>query len=204
MSDIDGCGLLPLPLVDGRDLEAPRRQALRPGEPFADRSGHPYLLPRYFYEVDSWQTALHTEVAEHFTLAELMGVDVRESAAVRKFPRHVPCTITLLAAHLELFRKAVGTFVYVAANGGYRSPAHGLVDHASTHCWGTAANVFKIGDEYLDEPERIERFAKIAARVVPGFWIRPFGQDKGYLDDHLHLDIGYVRLTPRGRDDAVV
>ena len=28
------------------------------------------MVPKYFYEVDSWQTALHTQVTEHFALSE--------------------------------------------------------------------------------------------------------------------------------------
>jgi hypothetical protein len=194
-------GLLPLPVVDACTLDETRRALLRPGQPFADRHGRVHRLPRWFYQVDSWQTALTTQVSEHFTLSELITLDVREAQRLRVFPRYVPCAITLLAAHLELFRQAAGTFVYVAANGGYRSPSHGLTDHASPHCWGTAANVYRIGDDFLDSQERIERFAKVVARVLPAVWTRPYGSDRGFADDHLHLDIGYARLTPRGLDD---
>lgn len=200
----DPTGLLPLPLVDARDLDATRRATLRPGEPFHDRDGRPRQLPKYFYQVDSWLTARDTRVTEHFTLSEFMGVDVREARSMRLFPRYVPCGVVLLASYLELFRQAVGTYVYVASNGGYRSPAHGLVDYASPHCWGTAANVYRIGDDRLDSEERIARYAGIAARVSPAFWIRPYGHEKGHADDHLHLDVGYAALTPRGRDDYVV
>ena len=49
--------------------------------------------------------------------------------------------------------------------------------------------------------EMIERVARVAARVLPAVWIRPYGHDRGFADDHLHLDIGYVRLTPRGHDE---
>jgi len=197
-------GALPIPIVDGCALDETRRALLRPGEPYADREGRVHRLPRWFYRVDSWQVALDTRVAEHFTLSELMTVDVREAQALRAFPRYVPCAITLLAAHLEVLRQSVGTLVFVAANGGYRSPAHRLTDHASTHCWGTAANIYRIGDEYLTDRGRIERFARVAARVLPGVWTRPYGADQGFADDHLHLDIGYARLTPRGCDDDPV
>lgn len=197
-------GLLPLPVIDARELDATRRATLRPGEPFHDRDGCARQLPKYFYEVDSWQTAVGTQITEHFRLSEFMGVDVREARSVRLFPRYVPCAVTLLAAHLELFRREVGTLVYIASNGGYRSPSHGLVDYASPHCWGTAANVYRIGDDLLDTQDRIERWAKVAARVSASLWIRPYGHDKGFADDHLHLDIGYAVLTPRGRDEYVV
>lgn len=197
-------GMLPLPVVDARSLDATRRATLRPGEPFHDRDGCARQLPKWFYRVDSWQQALDTRVTEHFTLSEFMGVDVREARSVRLFPRYVPCAVTLLAGHLEIFRAAVGTYVFIASNGGYRSPAHGLVDYASPHCWGTAANVYRIGDDWLDTRETIEKYAKVAARVSPGLWIRPYGPAKGQADDHLHLDVGYAVLTPRNRDDYVV
>jgi hypothetical protein len=187
--------------VDACTLDETRRALLRPDQPCADREGRVHRLPRWFYRVDSWQIALKTQVTEHFALSELMTLDVREAQGLRVFPRYVPCAVTLLSAHLEVFRQAVGTLVYVAANGGYRSPSHALSDHASPHCWGTAANVYRIGDEYLDSQERIERYAKVVARVLPAVWTRPYGSDKGFADDHLHLDIGYARLTPRGCDD---
>lgn len=194
-------GLLPLPIVDAQQLDDARRAALRPGEAFADRDGCLPPLPRFFYRVDSWDTARRTSVAEHFTLHEFLNVDVREAPALREFPRHVPLAVTLLAAHLELLRQATGTFVHLAANGGYRSPAHRLTDHASPHCWGTAANIYRIGDQYLDTQESIERFAQVAARVTPAIWVRPYGHEKGFSDDHLHLDIGYPRLGPRDHDE---
>ena len=111
-------GLLPLPLVDAAELDEEHRQVLRPDEWLEDRDGIAHQLPRWFYEVDSWDTATKMRVTEHFTLHEFMGVDVREAQAVRVFPRYVPTAVTLLAAHLELLRQAVGTYVWIAANGG--------------------------------------------------------------------------------------
>lgn len=190
--------MLPLPLVDALELEPEVRGALRPGEALEERDGAVHRLPRWFYQIDSWSTACDTRLAEHFTLNEFIEVDVREAEPFRHFPRYVPLAITALAAHLELLRQAVGTVVRVAANGGYRSPTHRLVDYASPHCWGTAANIYKIGDEYLDSQEKIEKYAGITRRVAPALWIRPYGPDKGFADDHLHVDIGYARLAPRG------
>lgn len=187
---------LPLPLVHADDLSPEVRQVLRPGEAMRDRSGAARVLPSSFLRVDSWNVAMETQLTPHFRLSELIGVDVREAPLVRSFPRYVPCAIVLLAAGLELFRLEVGTYVYVAANGGYRSPGHALSRHASRHCWGTAANIYRIGDTYLDTREEIERYAAIARRAIPGVWVRPWGPEEGEADDHLHLDIGYTVFDP--------
>ncbi|MBC5785377.1 hypothetical protein H8N03_20690 [Ramlibacter sp. USB13] len=193
---------LPLPLVLPGDLPREWRQVLRPGETLRDRSGIERVLPSSFLRVDSWHQALETDLTVHFKAWELIGVDVRETLLARSFPRYVPCAILLLAGALELFRLEVGTYVHVAANGGYRSPAHALSRHASRHCWGTAANIYRIGDTYLDNREEIEKYAAIARRVIPGAWIRPWGQEDGEADDHLHIDIGYTLFDPVDVQDA--
>ncbi|HET8657091.1 MAG TPA: hypothetical protein VFL93_16315 [Longimicrobiaceae bacterium] len=187
---------IPLRLVDARDLGEACREVLRPGELVTDAEGRLRRLPRYFYEITSWEQALQTQLTEHFGLWELIDVDVREAPALRDFPRYVPCAIALLAAHLELFRLAVGTVVRVAANGGYRSPGHALNPSASAHSWGTAANLYRIGDELLDTRERIEKYSRTARRVLPGIWARPYGSGPGCADDHVHLDIGYATVVP--------
>jgi hypothetical protein len=187
---------LPLPLVHAADLPDDLRKVLRPGEALRDRTGAPRVLPSSFLRLDSWQQALETRLTPHFALWELITVDVREEPTMRAFPRYVPCAILLLAAALELFRVEVGTLVHVAANGGYRSPGHALTRHASRHCWGTAANIYRIGDTYLDSREEIEKYAAIAQRVIPGVWVRPWGQADGEADDHLHLDLGYTVFDP--------
>jgi hypothetical protein len=187
---------LKLPCVDGLELPDRYRRVLRPGEAIEDGDGFQRTLPRMFLRVDSWQTALETPLTEHFMLWELIGVDVREAAELRSFPRYVPCALLLLAGALELLRLEVDTYVHVAANGGYRSPAHALSRRASRHCWGTAANIFRIGDDDLDERATIDRYAAIAREVIPGVWIRPYGSDEGQADDHLHIDIGYTTYEP--------
>jgi hypothetical protein len=194
--------MLPLPLVLAGDLPGEVRQVLRPGETLQDRSGAAHVLPSSFLRVDSWGQALETLLTPHFRVSELIGVDVREALPARAFPRHVPCALVLLAAGLELFRLEVGTYVHVAANGGYRSPGHVLSRHASRHCWGTAANIYRIGDTYLDTREEIEKYADIARRVIPGVWVRPFGQEDGEADDHLHIDIGYTLFDPVNGQDS--
>ena len=189
--------LLALPIVDAFQLDDTRRAILRPDEMMLDRQARARRLPRFYYEVESWQTARDTTLTEHFQLWEFMGVDVREAQPLRIFPRYIPCAVTLLAAHLELLRNVLGTFIHIAANGGYRSPAHRLTDYASTHCWGSAVNIYRIGDDFLDTEEKIERYTRIVTRALPGVWTRPYGHEKGMADDHLHVDIGYVVVTPR-------
>lgn len=189
--------MLPLPVVDAVELKRAHRAVLRPDEALYDEEGKARRLPRFFYEVDSWQTAQQVMLSEHFSLWEFLTVDVRESELQRTFPRYIPCAVTALAAHLQVFREAVGTFVHISANGGYRSPAHGLITHASTHCWGTAANIYRVGDDFLDTEEKIDRYARIARKSLPGWWVRPYGSEKGFADDHLHLDLGYLLLVPR-------
>jgi hypothetical protein len=162
----------------------------------------PRVLPSSFMRVDSWAQALATELTPHVAVWELIGVDVREAPLLRSFPRYVPCALVLLAAALELFRIEVGTYVHVAANGGYRSPAHALSRHASRPCWGTAANIYRVGDTYLDSREEIEKYAAIARRVIPGVWVRPYGQEDGQADDHLHIDIGYTLFDPVPEPDG--
>lgn len=187
---------LALRLVDGRELEQKYREALLPGQLIRDRQGRTRRLPRYFYEVPSWDVALETELTPHFGLWELLDVDFRESEAMRIFPRYVPCAIGLLATHLEVFREKVGTIVRIAANGGYRSPTHAFNRAASTHSWGTAANIYRIGDELMDTQERIDRYSRLARDVLPGVWSRPFGAGEGFAFDHVHLDLGFVTVVP--------
>ncbi|MDB5859536.1 MAG: Peptidase [Ramlibacter sp.] len=194
--------MLPLPLVLADQLPREVRQVLRPGEALQDCSGAAHALPSSFLRVESWSHALETVLTPHFKLWELIGVDVREAPPLRSFPRYVPCALVLLAAGLELFRLEVDTHVHVAANGGYRSPGHTLSRHASRHCWGTAANIYRIGDTYLDSREEIEKYAAIARRVIPGVWVRPFGQEDGQADDHLHIDIGYTVFDPVNGQDS--
>ena len=186
-----------LRIVDARRLSKEHRDALRPEGILRDKHGRPRQLPRYFYEIPSWDEALRFQLTPDFGLWELIQTDVREAEAVRGFPRYVPCAITLLAICLQRFREAAGTFVHVAANGGYRSPGHALNRNASPHAWGAAANIYRIGDRPLDTREAIEEFAELARKTIPGVWVRPYGQASGCTDDHLHLDIGYIVSVPR-------
>lgn len=187
---------LGLRVVDGRRLTAEYREVLDPGGTLRDAHGQPRQLPRHYYEVCSWDEAREAQLTPNFALWEFIHVDVREAEPLRTFPRYVPCAVTLLALALERFREAVGTFVHIAANGGYRSPAHALTCRASLHCWGTAADIYRIGDDYLDTPELIERYADVARQAIPGVATNPVGHGPSETDDHLHLDIGYVLSVP--------
>jgi len=107
--------------IDGLKLPAEHRALLRPGESESDSHENVHHLPRFFYEVASWQEAHEVRLAPHFKLAELMTVDCREAEPLlREFPHYVPCAIILLARFLEDFRREVDAPIFVSANGGYR------------------------------------------------------------------------------------
>jgi len=190
--------------VDGFDLPQEYRVLLRPGEAETDFPGNIHRLPRFFYEIRSWQEAHEIRLAPHFTLAELMLVDCREARLLlNQFPHYVPCAIVLLARFLEDFRREVDAPVFISANGGYRSPAHQIGGAKSIHAWGTAADIYRVGDTFLDDAKSIERYGAIAASLSPALFVRPFGPERGQTDDHLHIDLGLVSLTPHGCSEAL-
>ncbi len=189
--------------IDGLHLSGEYRTLLRPGEAESDSSGTVHHLPRFLYEIGSWQDAHEIRLAPHFTLAELMLVDCREAELLlRQFPHYVPCALILLATFLEDFRREVDAPVFISANGGYRSPAHQIGGAKSIHAWGTAANIYRIGDTYLNDAKSIERYGAIASSLGRAVLVRPFGPGAGETDDHLHLDLGFVSLTPRECSEA--
>jgi len=195
---------IPLAVVDGLALPEAVRRVLRPDETMPDREGRIRRLPRFFYEVPSWEAANEIAITSNFSLAELIRVDVREATPQRDFPRYVPLAVTVLAVHLQHFRSVIGEALHVAANGGYRSPGHALSRHATPHCWGTAANVFRIGSDLVDTRERIEKYTALVAAHLPGAWARPFGRGVGFADDHLHIDLGYLCMVPRSEAGEAV
>ena len=189
----------PLTAIDGRRLPKEYRDALAPGGMRCDAEGIEHRLPRFFYEIPSWDYAMAVRLTPNFGLWELVQTDVREAPILQSFPRYIPCALPLLAFALEQFRSAVGNFVHIAANGGYRSPGHRLsCGVASPHCWGTAVNIYKIGDSLIDNADAHAKYAEIARQSIPGVHIRPFGAARGEADDHLHLDLGYVVTVPHG------
>jgi hypothetical protein len=189
--------------IDGLNLPEEYRALLRPGQAETDFLGNTHHLPRFFYEIGSWQEAQEVRLAPHFTLAELMLVDCREARLLlSQFPHYVPCAIVLLARFLEDLRRDVDAPVFISANGGYRSPAHQIGGAKSIHAWGTAVNIYRIGDTFLSDTKSIEKYGGIAASLSPAALVRPFGPERGKTDDHLHIDLGFVSLTPRECSEA--
>jgi hypothetical protein len=181
--------------VDGLTLSAEHRAVLRPGEAVMDEQGMIHHLPRFFFLVPSWEEAHALRVAAHFALSELSMVDSREAPLLlRTFPHHVPCAILALARYLEDFRREVDAPVFVSANGGYRSPAHGInKDSPSLHSWGTAADIYRVGDTYLNDGKSITRYGEIAAGLGAEVRVRAYREG----DDHLQVDLGYLTVVPR-------
>jgi hypothetical protein len=103
----------------------------------------------------------------------------------------------LLAFFLERLREAVKTPIWLAVNGGYRSPGHRLSLGATAHMWGTAADVYRVGSVVLDSERSIERLRAIAEEVSEDAWVMPYGHAEGTADDHVHVDLGYATLVPR-------
>jgi Peptidase M15 len=189
--------------IDGLRLAEEYRALLRPGESEAGADGTVHRLPRFFYEIRSWEEAHGIRLAPHFTLAELMLVDCREARLLlSQFPHYVPCAIVLLARFLEDFRREVDAPVFISANGGYRSPAHQIGGAKSVHAWGTAANVYRVGDTFLSDARSIDKYRTIAASLSPIVFVRSFGRNEGQTNDHLHIDLGFVSLTPRECSEA--
>jgi hypothetical protein len=189
--------------IDGLRLAEEYRALLRPGEIEADDNGTVHRLPRFFYEIGSWKEAREIRLAPHFTLAELMLVDCREAKLLlSQFPHYVPCAILLLARFLEDFRREVDGPVFISANGGYRSPAHRIGGAKSIHAWGTAANIYRVGDTFLSDAKSNGKYRAVAASLSPAVFVRSFGRDKGETSDHLHIDLGYAGLTPRECSEA--
>jgi hypothetical protein len=51
---------------------------------------------------------------------------------------------------------------------------------------------------YLEDREAIERYGALARHALPSAWTRPYGENRGETDDHLHIDFGFVLSMPRG------
>jgi hypothetical protein len=197
-------GQEPLKVTDGIGLPADIRALLRPGERARDREGRTHVLPRFFLEIGSWEEAKNRQAAPHFTYAELLTVDCREAdTLLNTFPHYVPCAVAVLAQYLERFRDAVEGPVFIATNGGYRSPAHRRhAEAASPHCWGCAADIYRVGDVYLEDEKTIEKYRRIAEGLGQEVRTKPYGHGIEETDDHLHIDIGYVTLIPGNCDEG--
>jgi hypothetical protein len=189
-----------LKAVDGLTLSDAHRALLRPGQAVEGTNGLAHRLPRFFFAVPSWPEAHEVKLAPNFKLSELMTVDSREAdLLLHEFPHYVPCALVILARYLQDFRREVDAVVYVSANGGYRSPAHQLNEPKSVHCWGTAADIYRVGDTYLDDEKAIAKYASVAESLGRQVFVKPYV--KG--DDHLHIDLGFVTVTPRECNEGV-
>jgi hypothetical protein len=186
-----------LKVVDAFDLDDELRTLLRPGEMVRDEHGRRHRLPRYFYEVESHESAMKTRLTAHFGLNEFIQVDLKEAQRLQQYPRYIPCAVRLLAFYLEQFRTAVNASVHVAVNGGYRSPAHKMSHAATAHMWGTAADIYRIGPQIMKTQELIEKYNDIAQDLSDDIYVLPFGHVVGKnADDHVHIDLGYITLIP--------
>lgn len=186
-------------LADLRVVTAPQlapepRRLLRPGEWTECEDGQLHRLPQCYLEVPSWAAARETRLSPHFGLSEILVVDCREhDVLLHTWPHYVPCAVLFLAAFLEMFRQKAGASVYLAANGGYLSPAHALASVPGPHVWGCAADIYRVGNTFLDHPDALSKYAKTAAELGPALHVVPEG-----TDDHLHIDLGYLDWTPAG------
>ena len=120
-------------VVDAFDLDDELRSLLKPGEMVRDAEGRRHRLPRYFYEIPNYETAVSIRLTNHFGLNEFTLVDLKEAARLQQFPRYVPCAVRVLAFYLEQFRREAGASVHIPVNGGYRSPSHKLSLTATPH-----------------------------------------------------------------------
>jgi hypothetical protein len=186
-----------LKVVDAFDFDDELRAILRPGEMVKDPRGRRHRLPRYFYEIPSHEAAVQVRLTAHFGLNEFILADLREHARLQNFPRYVPCAVRTLAFYLERLREVVGASLHIAVNGGYRSPAHKLAVSGTPHMWGTAADLYRVGNTLLKDKETIERYNNIAADLTDDFYVMPWGHEVGQADDHVHLDLGFLTVVPR-------
>ncbi len=193
----EGDALQGLKIVDAFDLDDEFRSTLKPGEMVKDAAGRRHRLPRYFYEVPSHEEAVSIRLTANFKLNEFIQVDIKETARLQEYPRYVPCAVRALAFYLQRVRETIGASMHVAVNGGYRSPLHGMSTGASCHMWGTAVDIYRVGNTILRDEETITKFNRIAEDVSDDIRASPYGHSEGFADDHIHLDLGYLIVAPR-------
>src|SRR5438876_1172127 len=81
-----GQSSIALRIVDGRRLEKRFRDVLKPGGVMSDSQGQAHQLPRYLYEIPSWDVAQEMQLSEHFALWHFIHTDVHEAEPLRTFP----------------------------------------------------------------------------------------------------------------------
>jgi hypothetical protein len=141
--------------------------------------------------------------APHFTLAELMLVDCREARVLLKPVSRItcPCAILLLARFLEDFRREVDTPVFISATAG---TARRRIKLAARKAFMRGARrQISTGSATLFFPMQspLESMARSRHHLVRLF-LFDFGHEKGQTSDHLHIDLGFVSLTPRECSEA--
>jgi hypothetical protein len=186
-----------LKIVDAFDLPETIRFLLRPGEMVKDAEGRRHRLPRYFYEIPSYEEAMAIRLTGNFRLNEFIRVDLREAEPLREYPRYIPCAVRITAFYLQRIRDEIGSTLHISVNGGYRSPSHERNHPASPHMWGTAVDIYRVGTSLLQSEEQINKYGQLAERAADEMTAFPYGQEPGSTDDHLHLDLGYLFLIPR-------
>src|ERR1700752_641130 len=184
-------------VVDAFDLDDELRSLLKPGEMVRDSQGRRKRLPRYFYEIPTHEAAVQILLTQHFGLNEYILVDLTKAPRLQQFPRYVPCAVRLLAFFLEQFRTAAGGTVHIAGNGGYRSPGPKMSTKATGHMWGTPADIYRVGSTILKTKELIDKYNDIAEELSDDVCVMRYGHETGTtVDDHVHLDLGYVTVVP--------
>lgn len=186
-----------LKVIDAHDLPDEVRLLLRPGEMVKDRQGRRHRLPRYFYEIASYDDAKAVKLAPQFRLNEFIRVDLREAERLQQYPRYVPCAVRVLATYLQRIREAIGSTLHISVNGGYRSPAHERNLPASPHMWGTAVDLYRIGGSVLQSEDLIRKYRAAIEDVADEIEVSPYGHEPPQTDDHLHIDLGYLIWIPR-------
>ena len=56
-----------------------------------------------------------------------------------------------------------------------------------------AADIYRVGDTYLDDEKLIKRYGEIAAALGAEVRVRAYKEG----DDHLQVDLGYLTVVPR-------
>lgn len=188
-------------VVDGFELEEAYRSIYRPAAFIRDEKGRFHQLPRFFLEVPSEEFARKLRLTPHFALEEFLRVDLRETLPLRDFPRYVPVAVRVLAHYLERFRAECGEPVYVSVNGGYRSPQHQRPHRGDPHRWGVAVDIYRVGTTLIDNEEAHNHYARLATRLGEEVNIGVWADEEGCAEDHLHLDLGYMVMTPAYADE---
>ena len=143
----------------------------------------------------------------HVRLSELLIVDCREAPRLlEEFPHYVPCAVSLLARVLEDFPRAgrrVGLH-FGQRRVPFTGPSAFHPGHDRSSTGASAADVYRIGDTFLNTRSAIEKYAAHGTRHGPRdqrFSLRPpTGRKRRPPASSIS---GIVRLVPPGCDETV-